>query len=682
MPRLRPSPRPRAAAPPPAAVLAALGEAAVAGLVVHPYPVTPYHADYLHHLDLVEAARSALLGGGAQAAALTVGADGPLAEAIVRACWTPAADGADVVLKEVTVAELLADVGTPLNDGLGPPWLKDGWFQAHRLLTSPAGVGPRAPDEEIDRHYARLMRGEALDLSEHVNLERRLVAALTRGCARMVLGYTVKQEYANDSFEHGVENIAIDSQFGLDAPVFPRTVKLKSYPWNGSLRLGVPGRAEAAWNPVGGFTDAAGRLIWAALADPAMIPFPFNASWIPNRLDFEVTATHGQSGDIRLPADAVLPQGAAGALGPVGSWSFASAKVVYEVLASPFQDGTAITAADLVYPYVLACRWADGSDLEASRSRLQAAAAGIRERLAGLKVVRVERAVLSIAPGLDVIRSTPVLEVYLRDAPGDEHQIAALAPPWSAVPWHLLALMEAAVARGYAAFSEEEARERRTAWLDLVRGPRLGTRLLDLAAAFERERYRPEALRDLVSAEEAAARWRALWTFGETHGHLLITNGPYRLQAWTPDSIMLQAVREASYPLGFGTFDRYVNPPRAVIREVKQESGRIVVLAEADMTLKVGRGYRVERQALTRQTSHGLFGLLVVSRYLLIAPDGTVLAADRMDWQDDGRFVIDLPQDLEPGAYTVALAVFLDGNSLLPSAELVHLSIPAQRPPG
>ena len=104
--------------------------------------------------------------------------------------------------------------------------------------------------------------------------------------------------------------------------------------------------------------------------------------------------------------------------------------------------------------------------------------------------------------------------------------------------------------------------------------------------------------------------------------------------------------------------------------------------ADADMTLKAGRDYRVERQPLTRQTSHGLFGLLVVSRYVLIGPDGTVLAVDRMQWEDDGRFVIDLPQGLPPGEYTVVLAVFLDGNSLLPSTRLLRLRIGERGPSG
>jgi len=529
-----------------------------------------------------------------------------------------------------------------------------------------------------------LMRGEVRNLAERANLERRLIAALTDGCERMVVGYTVKEEYANGTFSDGVENIAYDSQSGLNAPVFLRTVKLKAYPWNGSLHLGVRDRAEAAWNPVAGFTDATGRLIWAAVGDPAMIPFPFNASWIPNRVDFDVSATHGQSGGVRVPADAVLPEPGTGALEPVGAWTFASAKVLYEVLASPFQDGTEMATADLVYPFVLAYRWRGGPGPggKAHEPRLQAASANVRDRLAGLKALRVDRTVNTIAPGFDVVQSTPVLEVYLRDAPGDEHQLAALAPPWSAVPWHLLALMEEAVRRGHAAFSQEEAQRRQTSWLDLVRDHSLQARLLDLIAEFERKRYRPDALQDLVSAEEAQRRWRALRTFGEINGHFLVTNGPYRLKAWTPDSVVLQAVREATYPLGFGTFDRYVHPPRAVIREVTQDSGRIVVRADADMTVKVERDYRVERQPLTRQTTHGLFGLLVVSRYLLIGPDGTVLEIDRMRWEDDGRFVIDLPRSLEPGRYTVVLAIFLDGNSLHPPAEVVRFRVGEQSPPG
>jgi hypothetical protein len=345
-------------------ILAALREAKAVGFVFHPYPVTPYHADYVHHLDLVETARSALNGGDIGIpAALTVHAEGPVAEAIVQERWALGTDDADVALIEVPVDELIADAATPLNDGSGPPWVKEGWFQADRLLRRPAAAGGQPSVDRSSQDYARLMRGEVLDLAERANLERRLVSALTGGCERMVAGYVVRQEYVNGRFADGIENIAYDSQSGLNAPVFIRTVKLKAYPWNGALHLGVPARAEAAWNPVAGFTDASGRLIWSAVADPAMIPFPFNASWIPNRSHFEVDAPRGRSGAIKVPADAVVPEPGTGALQPVGAWTFASAKLLYEVLASPFQDGTEMAMADLIYPFVFAYRWGvPGSD--------------------------------------------------------------------------------------------------------------------------------------------------------------------------------------------------------------------------------------------------------------------------------------------------------------------------------
>ena len=283
---------------------------------------------------------------------------------------------------------------------------------------------------------------------------------------------------------------------------------------------------------------------------------------------------------------------------------------------------------------------------------------------------------------MSIEAKTPVLEVYLRDAPGDERQVAALAPPWSTVPWHLLVVMEESVVRGYAAFSKEEATRRRVAWMDLVRDSALRAKLLELIAGFERESYRPQPLEDLVTADEAQARWRALRTFAEKNGHLLVANGPYRLKAWTPQSVVLEAVREMTYPLGFGTFDRFVNPPRAVIAAVTQGAGEITVRADAEMVLKAGRSYRRDKEPLTHRTTRGVQGLLVVSRYLLIGPDGKVVKVDKMEWKEDGQFAVRLPDGLPPGQYTVILGIFLDGNAVDPSAKVLRVRIGATGVPG
>jgi hypothetical protein len=576
----------------------------------------------------------------------------------------------------VPADELTGRVGVEFVGWSWPPWAKEGWFQAHRLLASGLDGQARPAADDV---YDRLVHGRVRSLAERVDLERRLVAALGRGCARTVVGYTQRQEFFTGVYPAGMENIAYDSIAGLGSPVFARTVKLKEYPWNGKLQLGVRDRPAAAWNPVAGFTDPVGRLLWSAVGDPAMIAFPFNASWMPNRVQAEVVKVTGQSGGMKVPADALAPQPGSGTLKAVGDWTFASAKVTYEVLASPFEDGSEMGAADILYPYAFAYRWGapPGADGRAGEPRLAAMVASLQERLVGVKLLRVEKTTHAIAEGLTVITQTPVLEVYLRDAPGDERQLAALAPPWSTVPWHLLALMEEGVARGLAAFSAEEAQRLRLPWLDLVRDAVLGSKLRSLVAEFAREGYRPQALAGLVSAEEARERWRALAAFADRSGHLLVANGPYRLKSWTPGGVVLEAVREVTYPLGFGTFDRFVNPPRAVIADAAQTAHGVSVRADAEMVLKMGRDYRLVKEPLSRATMRGTNGLFVVSRYLLIDPAGKVLTVDKMHWGEDGRFSVSLPPGLALGRYTVILGVFLDGNALDPSARVVRFEVGA-----
>ena len=49
--------------------------------------------------------------------------------------------------------------------------------------------------------------------------------------------------------------------------------------------------------------------------------------------------------------------------------------------------------------------------------------------------------------------------------------------------------------------------------------------------------------------------------------------------------------------------------------------------------------------------------------------------AENLNWQGDDRLAIALSDDLAPGRYTIAVAVFLDGNSLTPSLGLLHFEV-------
>ena len=253
------------------------------GFLFHPYPVTPLHGDYLYHVDQAEAEKTRLLDAPAASPPrnLMVEASGALAD-LVRPEWLAKGSDWDAAVEEIDAAELVAASTTSLNGWLGPPWVKSGWFHAERMLAD-------ATSDAEARHRTaamsqRLGAGNYRDAVERVNLERELVAALTGGCRKRVAGYTVKHQYFSAEFTNGIENIGFDSIEGLNSPIFIRTVKLKDFPWNGWLKLGIDVRPDAAWNPIGGFGDGFGRLLWSAIGDPALFSAPYDSRWMLNRI--------------------------------------------------------------------------------------------------------------------------------------------------------------------------------------------------------------------------------------------------------------------------------------------------------------------------------------------------------------------------------------------------------------
>jgi hypothetical protein len=225
--------------------------------VFHPYPVTPFHGDYLYHVDRVDAAKAASRD----------------SAAVVMPGWSSAVEMVDA-------AAVLNGSITAVNGWLGAPWIKTGWFQAWQVLGSALTGDARQQAEVL---VERLKAGDYRDAVERINLERGLVAALAGNCNRQIAGYTVRHQYFTAEFTNGIENIGFDSIVGLNSPIFVRTVKLKDFPWNGELTLGIDGAPRAAWNPIAGFDDNFGRALWHALGDPALLPDPYGAGWMLNR---------------------------------------------------------------------------------------------------------------------------------------------------------------------------------------------------------------------------------------------------------------------------------------------------------------------------------------------------------------------------------------------------------------
>ena len=249
--------------------------AAQGDFIRHPYPVTPFHGDYLHHADLAAAAEARLSGSDAPIAGVKIKARGRSDRSAPEADW-------DAEVAEVDAGELMATATFAVNGWLAPPWVRTGWFHALRLLAD--GERDSEQQQRVETGASRLKGGDFAGLVERINLERDLVTGLTTGCRKIVAGYRVKREYVNVEFSAGIENIGYDAIAGLHSPIFIRTVKLKDFPWNGSLALGTGAMPAAAWNPIGGLTDPFGRLMGFTAGDPALLPSPYEAGWMLNRI--------------------------------------------------------------------------------------------------------------------------------------------------------------------------------------------------------------------------------------------------------------------------------------------------------------------------------------------------------------------------------------------------------------
>jgi len=375
---------------------------------------------------------------------------------------------------------------------------------------------------------------------------------------------------------------------------------------------------------------------------------------------------------VAVPDDALMPEPGTGRLLRIGPGQAAAAKLLYSAMASPFHDGTAMTAADLLYPYAVAYRWGAGGTQGGRDPAVAAATEVLRGSLKGLRFMGSDATSRTIRFGdLTYAREQLMVEVYVDAAAGPAASAEALAPPWSPVPWHVIALMEEAVARGWAAFSEAEARRRGVEWLDPVRSEALKRRLKDLVAEFESEAYVPAPLKGMVSLAEARARWKALAEFHAKSGHFLATNGPYTAKSWSDGAAVLDVVRDPRYPLGVGSYDSYAIPRRAFVVGAESGADGLALAVEIETIDRIMRDYKIVRRPLREAVA--AFGRRTIPQCDFVAVDasGRVALAGQGRYRDDGSMVVDLKGKLGPGSYTVSVALFPNGNSV--NAEIHRL---------
>ncbi len=399
---------------------------------------------------------------------------------------------------------------------------------------------------------------------------------------------------------------------------------------------------------------------------------------VESRAPIQRAAQEAAPGAVGVPADAVRPEPGSGLPRAVGGGKSVRVRLTYKSLSSDFHDDTHTTFADILYPYSFAFRWGvrSADDAAAYDPYVDKSTALMRQRLVGLKTAGIDKTSKSFRMGeLSFLREMPITDVYIDASRENLADAAVIAPPWSALPWHVVALMEEAVTRGWAAFSEEEARRRGVEWLDIVRSEPTKKKLAGLVAEFEKEGFVPDALKGSVSEEEARKRWAALGKFHGERGHFLVTNGPYIIREWSNEATVFDVFRNFSYPLGVGSYDSYAVPRHAYVAKVEPDADGLRLFVEFERLQRAMRSYRLLREPLRSRKPQGLGMRIPQCHFVVVSADGTVVLAGEGRLQDDGTFTLGLKGKLDPGAYTVLATLVISGNTMNPEIRRIPYTV-------
>ncbi|MBA2277570.1 MAG: hypothetical protein H0W06_07370, partial [Chloroflexia bacterium] len=427
--------------------------------------------------------------------------------------------------------------------------------------------------EEADRLGQRLFRGEFADQSERDELYRQLTGI---GIDESVRIWLVN---ALQAFPVRVEVDGLNEGLG-SGPRYQMALREAAVEGRDEVRVGNlwVWTDRSVWNPVGGYSDVYSGDIARNLSDGVLVTHPFTGLPMPFRGDFAVE-TAGAGNTLPVPERAVLWDAAGDAWRPVGGGKAATSKVTFDFglqFQSTFHHGQQITMADVLYGI------AQSYELAYDPEKVQI------ETAIGV----TSRPYLETFVGFDVVDER-TLDVYVNYWHFESSYIASYAAIGGATtPWEVLAAMDDVVfAKRQGGYSSTAATRFSVPWLSLVieSDSRLVLRSLQ---QFIREQSVPAGVfeindQNLVTAEDAQARYEAAIAWFDQNGLLVIQNGAYQLTRFDPGAQFaeLTAFRDEGYPFTVGQW-LFGPPPVLAIQAQPPASVTLGAPVEVPVTVE------------------------------------------------------------------------------------------------
>jgi len=387
----------------------------------------------------------------------------------------------------------------------------------------------------LDEMTQKIYSGEFDTAEERTVLIKKATKEGVNESVRIFLASKVDQYVINDNI-HGAIN-------ALGAGIPSRFTPINLQSLDSSATIGVKQIYQGSWNPVAGLTDTYSTQIWYTLFDPSLSGHPFNGKIFPIRTDWQIE-TKGPESLVNVPDDAIIWDSKSKNWKKVGSGIFAVSKATFDLKFGEWHHGQKMDMNDIIYSTYFLLEWGSEKDENDKTfdSDYSPQAAQTAKTLVGIKPIDED-----------------TIEVYTNYWHFDEGEIASWTSPWSSMPWEIMAAMEQLVVDGKISFSRSESISKNVNWLSLII-PNDARLVQNQLESFKSSNFIPESISEFNQISDyQISRYQASVDWIDKYEHAVISNGPFYLDGYSPDSrsITIKSFDSIEYPLTQGIWNKF-----------------------------------------------------------------------------------------------------------------------------
>ena len=506
-------------------------------------------------------------------------------------------------------------------DSVGLGQMYSPWFSTMPGFNNPSYWNYK--NDRLDTLTQKIYTGGFESSEKRSQLIQEAVVEGVNESVRIFVASKIDQYVVNEKVK-GIVN-----DFGAGVP--SRFTPINAQSSSNEFVIGVKQIYQGAWNPVMGLTDSYSRHIWGIISDPATFKHPFTGETFPIRAEWQVE-TAGPNEKLTVPQEAIIWNPYFQKWDYVTPDTLATSKVTFDYKFSNWHNGQPMDINDILHSLYFTIEW--GTQIDEN------------DRTFDTEFTPRTSQIIQTIIGVNPI-DEDTIEVYVDYWHFDEGEIADWAVLWNSMPWEISAAMEKAVMDGKVSFSRSGATSKNVNWLSLI-VPTDANLIKEYLQEFKDSNYIPVALKESYqNSQYFQNRYDSSIKWIEANNHAVISNGPFYLESYSPESrtITVRAFDDDTYPFKIGEWAEF-------------EKAKLPIIKNIEMKNIIQRGEELEIRVEVDNSDSIL--------YFLTNTEGRMISSETLNI-DGNRITVTVPsentKDLGIGANNIK--IFAISNSVL-----------------